>query len=220
MKLDEALPILQHACGIKFGKLFIGHPDDLKTNKGHAGQLLLKYIGLTLDSNLCDFEDGELKTNKALPSGYPIETMFITQISRNIDTLISSPPVKFENSNLYQKIRNLVYLPVVKESQNPADWYFVNCIRVRIEKGTNLFSKLSQDYEAICQGLINHIDKGKDGLIHTTNGKNYLQIRTKDAKPYRPIFSQKYGRFVSNKNCAFYFQKRFMIHAIEGTLES
>src|ERR1051326_3413234 len=89
MKLDEALPLLQAACGKPFGQLFAGHPADLITNKGLAGQLLLRHIGLCLDSNLCDFEDGELKTNKALPCGTPVETMFITQISQQVDTLVS-----------------------------------------------------------------------------------------------------------------------------------
>jgi DNA mismatch repair protein MutH len=81
MKLHEALPILEQACGIRFGVLFAGHPEDLRTNKGNVGQLLLKCIGLNLDSNLLDFEDGELKTNKAHASGYPAETMFITLVS-------------------------------------------------------------------------------------------------------------------------------------------
>src|ERR1044072_6357123 len=218
MKLDDALPILQDACGVKFGVLFAGHPEDLRTNKGHAGQLLLKYIGLTLDSNLCDFEVGELKTNKALASGHPLETMFITQISRNIDTLIGPRHVNFSNSELYQKIRNLVYLPVVKQSQNPAEWYFVNCIRVRVEEGSTLYAKLSDDYESICNGLIHHIERGGDGLIHTTNGPHYIQIRTKDSMPYHPIYSQTYGRYISTKNCAFYFVKKFMLDAIRGTL--
>src|SRR5262249_20433536 len=110
MKLDDALPLLQGACGKRFGELFAGHPEDLRTNKGHAGQLLLRYIGLELDCNLCDFEDGELKTNKSLACGTPRETMFITQISENVDTLLRSPPVPFGQSNLFQKTRNLVYL--------------------------------------------------------------------------------------------------------------
>ena len=59
MKLNEALPLLENACGKTFRELFAGHPEDLRTNKGHAGQLLLKFIGLKLDSNLRDFEDGE-----------------------------------------------------------------------------------------------------------------------------------------------------------------
>lgn len=216
MKVSEALPLLDKACGKRFGELFVGHPEDLRTNKGNVGQLLLLYIGLKLDCNLCDFEDGELKTNKALPNGQPLETMFITQISKNIDTLVSLNPIPFENSNLYQKIRNLVYLPVVKQSQNVADWYFVKVVNIEIDRNPKLFAKLKLDYETICNGLKHHIENSADRFIHTTNGANYIQIRSKDSKPYHPIYSTHYNRYVSNKNHAFYFKKEFMRDALAG----
>lgn len=218
MKLDEAMPLLEGACGKRFGELFAGHPEDLRTNKGHAGQLLLTYIGLKLDCELCDFEDGELKTNKALPNGEPLETMWITQILGDIDNLVGSSPLPFRNSRLYTKIRNLVYLPVVKQSKNAADWYFVKCIRVRAEEGSALYEKYKQDYEAICSKLTYDIEHSPDGFIHTSSGPNYIQVRSKDAKPYKPIFSKKYGRHVSNKNHGFYFMKPFMRDALAGRL--
>lgn len=66
------------------------------------------------------------------------------------------------------------------------------------------------DYYSICDQLIYHIEHSNDGFIHTSNGR-HLQIRSKDAKnnkgEYNPIFSKKYGRYVSNKNHAFYFKK-------------
>ena len=34
----------------------------MKTNKGSAGQIIEKYLGLNSNSFLLDFEDGELKT--------------------------------------------------------------------------------------------------------------------------------------------------------------
>jgi DNA mismatch repair protein MutH len=217
MKLADALPILQGACGRPFRELFANHPEDLRTNKGHAGQLLLVYIGLKLDSALTDFEDGELKTNKAYPSGAPRETMFITQISRVIDTLVSSPYTEFENSNLKKKIENLVYLPVVKDSSNTGDWYFTNCIHIQMISGTSVFEKIKQDYNSICEGLKKHIETSSDGYIHTTNGTNgYIQIRSKDSTPYFPIYSKQYQRNISNKNHAFYFCKKFLLEAKEG----
>jgi len=218
MKLDDALPLLQSACNRKFRDLFEGHPVDLHTNKGHAGQLLLKFVGLKLDSNLTDFEDGELKTNKAKRDSSPAETMFITQISDQIDSLVSRNPTVFEDSNLFAKIRNLVFLPVVKESPSAAEWYFTRCIRVQVKPGSALFAKLEEDYHAICAGLRHDIEAGHGGSIHTTNGPHYLQVRSKDSKPYHPIFSKVYQRCVSNKNHAFYFRKEFMKDALCGRL--
>jgi DNA mismatch repair protein MutH len=216
MTLDEAMPILRSACRTPFGVLFAGHPDDLRTNKGNVGQLLLRFIGLGLDSNLTDFCDGELKTNKAKSDGTPEETMYITQISQTIDTLVGAQPTPFEHSNLYLKTRNLVYLPVVKASTNPSDWYFTNCHHIQILPGTQIYNKMREDYEAICAGLTHHILTSNDGFIHTTNGPHYLQVRSKDSRPYHPIYSTHFGRYISNKNHALYFKKSFMHDALNG----
>jgi DNA mismatch repair protein MutH len=218
MRLDEALPVLRAACGKPFKELFIGHPENLRTNKGNVGQLLLIYAGLGLDSNLTDFDDGELKTNKANSDGSPLETMFITQISKNIDTFIGDPRTSFEESNLYKKTKNLIYLPVVKHSASTADWYFTQCVHIQITPQSSLYKKMREDYEAICDGLKHHIESSHDGFIHTTNGPHYVQVRSKDSKPYHPIYSTKYGRYVSNKNHALYFMKSFMNDALNGKL--
>jgi DNA mismatch repair protein MutH len=218
VKLNEALPLLESACGKTFRELFAGHPEDLRTNKGHVGQLLLKFIGLKLDSNLRDFEDGELKTNKALPNSSPLETMFITQVSEQIDTLVGDTPVRFEDSNLLKKISNLVYLPVVKQAADAADWYCTKCIHVEVLPGSLLFQKLKTDYERICVGLKLHITTSHDGFIHTTNGPHYVQVRSKDSQPYHPIYSRTFKRAISDKNHAFYFMKSFMLDALAGRL--
>lgn len=218
MKLDDAMPLLTAACNKPFGLLFKNHPEDLRTNKGNVGQLLCCYVGLKLNSDLCDFEDGELKTNKASPNGTPLETMFITQINGIIDTLVGNPSVPFQQSSLYKKISNLVYLPVVKQSADASDWYFIKCVRVRVAIGSPLYAKVKADYDAICAGLRQHIENSVDGFIHTTNGDHYIQVRSKDSKPYHPIYSQTYGRDISNKNHAFYFVKPFMRDALAGRL--
>jgi DNA mismatch repair protein MutH len=61
--------------------------------------------------------------------------------------------------------------------------------------------------------LKQHIETSADGYIHTSNGR-HIQVRSKDAKDarghYHPIYSTTYGRNVSNKNHAFYFQKQFV----------
>jgi len=218
VKLNDALPILRAACGKPFRELFVGHAEDLRTNKGNVGQLLLIYAGLKLDSNLTDFDDGELKTNKAKSDGSPLETMFITQISKNIDTFLGNPRTKFEESNLYLKTKNLIYLPVVKNSESAADWYFTQCVHIKMTPNTSLYRKMREDYESICDGLIRHVESSDDGFIHTTNGPNYVQVRSKDSKPYHPIYSNHYGRYISNKNHALYFMKSFMNDALNGRM--
>jgi DNA mismatch repair protein MutH len=219
MSLTEAVPLLCEACNRPFGELFSKHPkklNDAIRAKGFIGQLLLLYLGLRLDGEVCDFSDGELKTNKSYPDGTPEQTMWICQINELFDTLVSTPPVPYEKSYLHKKIRNLLYLPVVKVSDDPAEWYFKRVVHVQSPPGSELFEVFRKDYETICRGIHTHLTSG-DGLLHTTNGR-YLQIRTKDSGSYTRIYSDIFGRYVSTKNFGFYFQRSFMIDALAGRL--
>lgn len=206
MLTADAIPLLKKACGIPFRELLKGHPADLITNKGHAGQLLEKYIGLSLGNSLIDFEDGELKTNKTASNGKPLETIAVTQISGVIDQLLGTPPVPFKQSSVYKKLENLVVVPVVKDGEC-GSWYLLDVYQIDMRKNSRLFSQFEQDYYTICDGLRQRVISG--GLLGTTNG-NYLQVRTKDSMPYRPIYSSIYQRAVSSKNYAFYLQKSFV----------
>lgn len=208
MKLIEAVEEIKKVIGIPFKTLYkIEELEGIKIAKGNTGKLLEKIIGLPPGNTLRDFEDGELKTNKCNAIGMPLETMFISQISSRFDELLND--VNFENSWIYQKIDKLLYVPVVKVSENPDDWYFLSYKLIEIDKGSELFNQLEEDFEVI-KAKIKRDLFINDGFIHTSSGK-YIQIRTKDAKPYNPIFSKKLNRFISNKNFAFYFQKKFMI---------
>lgn len=75
-------------------------------------------------------------------------------------------------------------------------------------------NQLKEDYYSICKQLGEHIETSADGFIHTSNGK-YIQIRSKDSKPYFPIYSDKYAKHISNKNHDFYFKKDFMKYILK-----
>ena len=193
MKLYEAEEKLNKLVGVRFSELFTN--DELqyiKINKGRTGQLLELSLDMKLSNTNRDFEDGELKSNKCNSSGKPLETIFITQISGMFDDLITGLP--FEQTSLYTKIDNILYVPVAKEGV-PEEWFFLPSIHVDLSMPEfgQLRSQLEADY----------------GNIHTANGK-YIQIRSKDSKPYHPIYSNTYGRYISNKNHAFYFKKDFV----------
>lgn len=209
MKLKEAHAKIRPLCGIPFSELF--SEDDLKNiivNKGKTGQLLELALGKKLDSKNIDFEDGELKSNKCDRSGKPKETVFITQISMVIDELLSEKP--FEETHLYEKINNMLYVAVCKDG-DPREWKFIDAIHIDLTKPAfaPLMNIWHDDYYSICRQLKNHIETSQDGFIHTSNGK-HIQVRSKDSKPYHPIYSDMYGRYISNKNHAFYFQKQFV----------
>ena len=209
MRLDDALPIISSVLGKKFSTLFEQLPEDLIINKGKVGQLLLLQLGLPLDSKLTDFEDGELKTNKADEFGNPLETMFITQISTQADNLLANPPQVFEETNLYKKIKRLVFVPTCKNSEDFGEWFFVSMHLVDLNQNASIAMQIKEDYYDICAQLRAAVMDGKTGQIHTASGK-FIQVRSKDSKPYHPIFSHSLGRNISNKNYAFYFKKDFM----------
>ncbi len=213
MRLEEAHRRLNDLSGIPFGELFSRNDmDTIILNKGKTGQLLELSLGMHLSSSNLDFEDGELKTNKCDAYGNPRETVFITQISSIIDELIEQKP--FEYTHLYEKISNILYVPVCKDGR-PENWMFLPSIHIDLTRPQ--FSQLRNiwkgDYYSICEQLKAHIENGPDGFIHTSNG-THIQVRSKDARDssgnYHPIYSQIYRRYVSNKNHAFYFQKSFV----------
>lgn len=177
-------------------------------NKGKTGQLLELTIGLNLSNTTLDFEDGELKTNKCDRTGKPLETMFITQTASIIDDLLSKR--RFQDTKLYQKFQRLLYVPISKDG-SPADWMYLTPIQVDLSlpKYYELAQQLEEDYYNICEQLNQQLSESNRATLHTVSGE-FIQIRTKDSKPYHPIYSNVYGREISDKNRAFYFKKEFM----------
>lgn len=211
MKLEEAHQYFQELTGKKFSTIF--SQEDLQTinrNKGKTGQLLELALGLHNSNTNLDFEDGELKSNKCDEMGKPLQTVFITQISSHIDELIEGKP--FEQTHLYKKIKNILYVPVEKIG-NAREWMFLPSIHIdlRLPQYADLFQIWQKDYYSICEQLKHHIETSSDGYIHTSNG-NHLQVRSKDSKPYHPIYSKYYNRYISNKNHAFYFRRQFIYY--------
>lgn len=208
MKLATAKSKLDSVINRPFRELFSGADYEWVVNKGKAGQALEIILGLQNTPNPMDFEDGELKTNKCDRFGNPQETVFIAQILSVIDDMLVKKP--FEETHLWQKISNILYVPVCKDGA-PSEWMFLPSIHVDISnpRYSALKSIWQADYYSICEQLKHHIETSPDGFIHTSNG-THIQVRSKDAKPYHPIYSNTYRRYVSNKNHAFYFQKKFV----------
>lgn len=214
MKLKEAQEKIIKLCNIPFSEIFNEADfETIKRNKGKTGQLLELALGKKLDSYNIDFEDGELKSNKCDQNGTPLETVFITQISSVIDELLEEK--KFEETHLYEKISNMLYVPVCKVG-DPHDWMFLDAIHIDLsdDRFSSLLAIWRDDYYSICKKLKVHIETSADGFIHTSNGR-HIQIRSKDSKPYHPIYSSTYGRYVSNKNHAFYFQRQFVFDILD-----
>ena len=213
MKLEQALVVLKDLCGQNLAVITDTLPPDLITNKGHVGQLLELYLGLKLGTSHTDFEDGELKTNKTKADGKPAETIYVTQVASQIDKLLSPEVGSFDDSLFFLKITRLVIVQVIKVGPE-ANWRFGHVYFINLASDQDLKEKLRLDYDSIRRQLREHILNSQDGFIHTSSGE-YVQIRSKDSKPYHPIFSAALRRMVSDKNHAFYFKKDFMLYLQE-----
>lgn len=222
MKLEDVFSRLPELYNKRFGELKLKEDiSGFAVNKGNAGQFLQELLNMPNNSKLTDFADGELKTNQSFPSGMPDQTMFITQISKDFDSLFFE---ESETNRLLDKISNLLYLPVVKpDNKKPEDWYFLPAYHIDSNQNQELKELYLLDFLDIKQQILEHLDNSKDGYIHTSSGK-YIQIRSKDSKrkdgTYNPIYSDVLGRNVSNKNHAFYFQKSFMKDIQNGVIPS
>ena len=92
---------------------------------------------------------------------------------------------------------------------------YLPCIQVDLSQSKyhSLVKQLESDYYTICYTMNSQLSASATAMLHTANGK-YIQVRTKDSKPYHPIYSEKYGREISDKNRAFYFKKEFMKYIV------
>jgi len=213
MKLISAKTKINQLAHIPFKNYIIPeYYHNIIVNKGKTGQILELIIGLQLSNTTLDFEDGELKTNKCDRTGKPLETMFITQTASIIDELLYHKP--FYETKLFTKLQHLLYVPISKVG-SPDEWMFLPCIEVDLSlpKYFALAKQLEADYYSICTQMNKQLSLSSKATLHTVNGE-FIQIRTKDSKPYTLIYSQKYGRYISDKNRAFYFKKEFMKYIV------
>ncbi len=215
MKLCDAKQRIDQLANIPFKEYLnptVFEDAMLKLNKGRTGQLLELTIGLNLSNTTLDFEDGELKTNKCDRSGNPLETMFITQTSSMMDEILSVKD--FCQTKLYTKLQHLLYVPISKEGPQ-SDWMFLPCVEVDLSSPLyeELFLQLENDYYSICNQFNQMLQSSPTAMLHTASGQ-FIQIRTKDSKPYHPIYSNIYRRNISDKNRAFYFKKEFMKYIV------
>jgi len=154
-----------------------------RKNKGVRGQLLELALGIPNSSKLTDLVDGELKS---FTKG---ESVAVTQLRHTLPEIFNNTP--FNQSKLGIKIARTLY--VAFDRQN-------NFLGTATHTETNPL--IESDYNEICDYIRN------TKTLHTFTGSNkVLQIRTKDSKPYHPIFWE--GQQLSNKGFAFYLTGRY-----------
>ncbi len=213
MHLEDALELILALEGKTIGE--IGQPD--LVNKGIVGQIVERKIGVKLSSDLLDFENGELKSNKFL-NGRPAETLAVTQVGHILEEIARE--ISWPNSKILKKISSFIFLPIHKDNSDPNEWVIGRATHFAQDLYPTQYDLLALDYESIAKQIKEVL--ASSGQLHTLNGPNeYLQIRTKDSKDssgnYHPVTFN--GRKLSTKNYAFYLRPAFLTSVLNrGTV--
>ena len=167
-------------------------------NKGGRGQWVERQLGLDLGPNLTDFDNGEGKTFK---DGEPIA---VTMLQHCFDEVFDRS-ISFSESKVGKKLKNVLFVQFAKKTGK-----FVGTVVTNAESHREVYYKLSEDYNDVCEGIRRYYDNKED--VHTINGRNgYLQIRSKDNPKkdgsYKPLVYN--GQQVYHCAMAFYLRNQF-----------
>lgn len=180
----------------------------IPSDKGYAGKILEELIGLSPKRGN-DFVDGELKTCNFTKAALPKENVYVTQVRPIIDDLLCAQP--FEESSLFEKIKNVLIVPVYRPTKSPFDWMYFHPLQLSYHDCSqrDIYNAIKADYNSICSHLSVIVDNARY-LEKTFNGK-YLQLRNKDYRPYKAIFSEYHQAHISDRDFAFWLQKALLV---------
>lgn len=177
-----------------------------KVNKGSAGLLLERIIGLEANASLKDLEDGEIKTFKVV-GNIPAETIAISMVQHQLNEIANN--IEWELSILFNKISSIIFVAVHKDTD---DWYYSAPITISNDTNTDLYNRLKEDYNYVCERIRNNI-RTNTYLSTYTGPNNFLQIRTKGNKKKDGSYSSNHFGGVNISKAApyaFYFTKNFV----------
>ena len=164
-------------------------------NKGYRGQYVEEKVGLKNCSDLADFKGGgDLKT---VTLG---ESNAITQLLHMLPEIIELN-IDFENSKLYEKIKDVVWVIYDRKG------VLIKRTKVSLCENIELQNKIIEDFDYIKHEIRRRYNKKKE--LSTINGpKDINQIRTKASKPYTAM---KYKGFqLYDKYMAFYYKANYV----------
>lgn len=209
--VQQAQERLQDLAGVPFGDL-LGDDElaGLRRNKGGSGQALERLLGVPTDAARCDLADGELKTVRCDRDGYPRESVAVLQVGRWLDDLLGLP--RFDATPLADKLRRVLLVGICKDEDDPATWRVALVLDLDAAPGTELRERYQQSYQRLAVLLLRRL---VDGGVFSTLNAPCLQMRVRDHRPYTPLYSDRFGRFVCDKNIGFYLRRDFVAGCVD-----
>ena len=163
-----------------------------RKNKGVRGQLLELALGIPNSSKLTDLVDGELKS---FTKG---ESIAVTQLKHTLPQIFDKTP--FPQTKIGIKLQQTLYVGFDRQNN------FLGTTTLTPDSNPKHYELLQNDYDFIANRIRQSFYNKSE--LNTINGLNgLLQIRTKDSKPYHPIYYK--TQMLKNKGMAFYLTGRF-----------
>ena len=217
-KNNHGTVISEQSMGVGF---MSGEPNGLKIKKGETTEQVA--AGQTAQSQPAAQPQGSGVPNLSIFDKYIPSKEEVMDYVKGLNGLSSEEEIeKSLASPFYTKMYKLIApfernvdianktLP--EQGENWKEWYFDKPIHISLESHPKLYSKFEEDYIYISKKMREVISNSS--MVHTTNGPNYfLQIRTKDNKPYRPLEFN--GKILSTKQHAIFFTSRFIREIVD-----
>jgi DNA mismatch repair protein MutH len=179
-------------------------------DKGIAGKLLEQLLGLPPGKRGRDFSNGELKTTEFTKEDRPKQTVYVHQLRPVIDDLLRGQ--EFEDSQLFSLIRNVLIVPVYRRVKDaPSTWMFFHPLHMCLDDPAqaDLREALARDFWLLRETIEILLDGGS--ILYSKLDQRYLEVRNKDGSKYRPIYSAVHGRYVSERDFAFWLKKDLLL---------
>ena len=172
----------------------------VERDKGAVGRVLERALGVRPGGGE-DFIDGELKSYHADPDGYARETICLMQVA-DVDALLGCPP--WDDAPLARRVRRLLLVGIDRSGPDPGAWQITSALRIDGERHAARSGDLAASYRVVVGKLL---DQLRDHGCFRTVGDERLQLRVKDARPYRRLYSARLGAVVSDKQIGFYLTR-------------
>lgn len=182
-------------------------------SKGGSGIAIERLLGVPSGSERLDLADGELKSFRCDRDGDPLESVAVCQIGARIDDWLALP--RFDDTPVFEKLARVVLFGVCKESATPADWCVVLAIDLDARPGRYWFAELEESYRRVMAAWMRDLAAGAPFRTVTDTA---LQLRVRDSRPYTPVWSERLGREVADKNIGFYLTRAFVRRLVQEAL--
>lgn len=225
LSVDEAYSFFLQMSTKTFGEVFTNELFERfsSKSKGQSGDMMECLLGKDSDSAALDFYDGELKSYDANSLAVPRDAIKIKMIAEQVDWMLNLNGTVQEyywGTPIADKLAQLLFLPIDKESSNMNDWRIL-CPFLVSQYDSEwdwLYDKFAQDVYDICMTIQDDFYNGnyrcKDSSKHgqhifsstssAMSDGRYLFLKT--AGDSKPTYASD-GILVSDRTYALYMTK-------------